>query len=334
MQNEPEISVICAVKNGAETVGKTVESVLAQSMPDLELIAVDDGSDDGTADILLAAASRDSRVRVIRQENAGVSAARNRGLDAARGRYAAFADSDDVTGPDWLMSLMKGMQENGGRGMSVCGYETERNGKIARTAEFTPEELTPAEAMRRCLRYRDLTTAVWNKMFLTETLNREHIRFRKEYRIGEDMVFIAEYITKIRSVRVVSGHDYLYRDNGEGAMGSLKRGSGFRSSFIDEWEAALAAEKILAESGIVLRETDIKKLRIAGKLLPLLEAYGLGEPGLKKDLQSTLRSHPGMILKEPEFDRNRRLFMILGALSPGLSGAVRRFTWKRQKQDY
>ena len=92
--DEPRVSVVMPVFNGERYVGRAIESVLRQSMADLELFVVDDGSTDGTA-ALVSEFAGDPRVRYAKQSNQGPSAARNRGIAAAKGQWIAFLDSDD-----------------------------------------------------------------------------------------------------------------------------------------------------------------------------------------------------------------------------------------------
>lgn len=99
------VSVILPTFNRADLVGEAIESVLVQTYGDLELIVVDDGSTDETPGLL--ARWKDSRLRVIRQENQGKSAARNRGLDAANGEFIAFLDSDDLWAETYLESVLE-----------------------------------------------------------------------------------------------------------------------------------------------------------------------------------------------------------------------------------
>lgn len=91
----PKISCIVPVYNVEKYLRRCVDSILAQTFTDFELILVDDGSPDGCPAICDEYAEKDSRVRVIHQENKGVSAARNAGLDMARGEYVCFVDGDD-----------------------------------------------------------------------------------------------------------------------------------------------------------------------------------------------------------------------------------------------
>jgi glycosyltransferase involved in cell wall biosynthesis len=98
----PRVSVIVPCFNYAQTLGETLQSVLAQTLPEWECIVVDDGSTDDTRGAVAAFAARDARIRYLRQENRGPAAARNRGIEAAAGRYLQFLDADDLLAPDKL----------------------------------------------------------------------------------------------------------------------------------------------------------------------------------------------------------------------------------------
>lgn len=92
---------------------KCLDSLLAQTWRNLEIIVVDDGSPDGSWDIMQDYAARDSRVRIFRKKNGGVSAARNFGMDAAEGEYIGFVDPDDWVSPHYLEWMAEAMQEQG-----------------------------------------------------------------------------------------------------------------------------------------------------------------------------------------------------------------------------
>ncbi len=106
MMEAVELSIIIPVYNVAIWLPQTVDNVLAQTFRDFELILVDDGATDGSAEICDSYAQRDSRVRVIHQKNAGVSAARNVGVAHAKGQYIGFIDSDDIVEMDMYQVLM------------------------------------------------------------------------------------------------------------------------------------------------------------------------------------------------------------------------------------
>ena len=112
------ISIVMPCYNCETSLVRTAECIRAQTVADWELIAVDDGSSDGTGAALDALARADARIRVIHQENGGVSRARNAGMAAARGEWLAFADADDVLPSDALATLLA--LDDGGADI-LCG---------------------------------------------------------------------------------------------------------------------------------------------------------------------------------------------------------------------
>lgn len=113
MGTTPSVSVIIPAYNAAAFVGRTLASLRAQTFTDFEVIVVDDGSKDDTAEVVARCALDDVRVRLIRQPNGGVSAARNRALSEARGRYIANLDSDDMWRPQFLERTVAALEAAG-----------------------------------------------------------------------------------------------------------------------------------------------------------------------------------------------------------------------------
>lgn len=108
----PKVSVIVPIYNVEAYLPACLDSVCAQTLRDIEIVLVDDGSPDGCGAICEAYAARDERIRVIHQENRGLSGARNAGIEAAAGQYLCFIDSDDWIDPDMLEKLYRGVTEN------------------------------------------------------------------------------------------------------------------------------------------------------------------------------------------------------------------------------
>jgi glycosyltransferase involved in cell wall biosynthesis len=129
---EPSVAAVIPVYNGAAFVADAIESVLAQTHPAAECIVVDDGSTDATAEIV---ARFDAPVRLIRQANSGVSAARNRGGTASGARYVAFLDADDAWAPEKLERQLAAAASASGAALVVCDVETfDETGVLGRVA--------------------------------------------------------------------------------------------------------------------------------------------------------------------------------------------------------
>ena len=114
-------SVVIPVYNAKSSLKRCVDSWLAQSRSDLELLLVDDGSTDGSAGLCDELADSDPRIRVIHQKNSGVSAARNAGIQEACGEYVLFTDSDDYVAVDYL-EKMANCVDNAGADLALCGF--------------------------------------------------------------------------------------------------------------------------------------------------------------------------------------------------------------------
>lgn len=139
----PSVSIIMPCYNAAAYLPQSVGSVLSQTFTDWELIAVDDGSSDGTLDWLQT--RTDSRVRVHTQVNQGVSATRNAGLRLARGKYVAFLDADDTWAPSFLEKMLAALEKRPDAVLAYCGWKNMGLPGL-RGEPFTPPDYeTPAK---------------------------------------------------------------------------------------------------------------------------------------------------------------------------------------------
>lgn len=125
--DSPLVSVLLPVRDGAATLERAVRSVLAQRGVRLELVAIDDGSTDGTPALLAALAQADARVRVLRQPAGGIVPALLHGLEAAQGRFIARMDADDVSHEDRLALSLAALEQDGGLAGVGTGVEVQRD---------------------------------------------------------------------------------------------------------------------------------------------------------------------------------------------------------------
>lgn len=184
------ISVIVPVFNIEHYLPDCLESILAQTYRNLEVILVDDGSTDGSAAVCEAYAQKDSRIRVIHKENGGVSSARNTGLDAARGELIGFVDGDDQIAPDMYMVLFEALVKHGADisscdvnmlyGREKCSTEnTSGNFRIWRGEAGVINLLSKAE----------MAPSVCNKLYVNTLFS--ELRFSDGISVNED--YLANY---------------------------------------------------------------------------------------------------------------------------------------------
>ncbi len=234
------LSVIVPVYNVERYLDRCVESILNQTYQDLELILVDDGSTDASPALCNAWASRDSRVRVIHQQNAGPSVARNSGLAAAQGEWITFVDSDDYLERQCYEQALHTAQ-NSQCDMCIFGvtHESEQGEVLGLERYEEAKVYAIDELLSRIV--IPLKTAVWNKIFHRSLLS--GIRFSTQYRHNEDLLFIVESLKE--TTRAVScacvGYHYVER------AGSIT-GSGFTPHSVEEVAAKDKAYELIASN--------------------------------------------------------------------------------------
>ncbi|MBE6766135.1 MAG: glycosyltransferase [Ruminococcaceae bacterium] len=172
----PKVSVIVPVYNVEKYIAKCLDSILNQTFEDYEVIAVDDGGNDKSADICEEYASRyPQKVRVIHQENAGLGGARNTGIEVANGEYLIFIDSDDYIAEDMLETLV-GLCNEHGADIAVCGirYITEE-GKTWDVIESVP--INKRLDIKKDKFALTISPAAWNKIYKRELFLKNNIRY-------------------------------------------------------------------------------------------------------------------------------------------------------------
>lgn len=201
------MSIIIPVYNVAAYLPAAIESVLGQTFEDFELILVDDGATDGSGALCDGFARADSRVRAIHQENAGVSAARNTGLEAARGDYIGWVDSDDLIERDMLSRMITLAEEHGA---DIVQCEHDRSGSLNDAERTETVEIMDGPAFVRRIftkqggRYTN-QVALWSKLYRKELF--DGIRF-PEGRVYEDEQ--QTYKVCLRAEKIVETPDVLY----------------------------------------------------------------------------------------------------------------------------
>lgn len=169
---QPLVSVIIPVYNVAPYLRESLDSVLEQTYENLEILVIDDGSTDGSGDICDEYAQRDARVRVVRQDNRGLSAARNTGLDRMHGALVAFLDSDDAFASEAIGTMVAAQRKSGAE-IVVCSYTDHRTAKALRGGKrrawsglsIKKEELLSSDEALRRLVDGALGISVWNKLY-------------------------------------------------------------------------------------------------------------------------------------------------------------------------
>ena len=211
--DSPLISLVMPCYQCEALVGRMVASVQAQTVSDWELIAVDDGSRDGTLSALQALAKDEPRMRVLHQENGGVSIARNRALDEARGQWIAFVDADDALPPRALETLLSLTDDETD---AVCGAcEIVRDG--SRTL-LTCAHGDRTALMESLVRGDSALNNMCGKLHRASVIRAHAIRLTPGVAVGEDVLFNLEMLSVSRAWRVTDESVYDYFIQADSAM--------------------------------------------------------------------------------------------------------------------
>lgn len=205
------VSIIIPVYNGAEFLEECLRSVMNQTYKDLEIIVIDDGSTDESGEICRKLAREDNRIVPVRQENAGVSAARNRGIDMSNGEYIMFVDADDLLTPNAVELLEENIRVTN-MDMSIGACEMFR-GNYKRCAWRGSGIYSREEIKQSIEEIRGLLCSPCGRLYKKEKL-KDALYFEKNIPYGEDHIFNLKYCSLTNGISAISSVVYRYRMGG------------------------------------------------------------------------------------------------------------------------
>lgn len=220
MTNEKvRLTFIVPVYNVEKYIQKCVQSIMDQSYCNIEVILVDDGSEDNSGMIIDRTAQIDNRIKVIHQNNAGVSTARNTGLEAASGEYILFIDGDDYIEKDYAEYFLKLIDNrDADMAISINHFTVASNRQILKDNISEWDSLSVMEAI-----YLDkINVAVWNKIYKKEIIDRYGLSFHTDIWFGEGMLFNIEYLQHTGNIIVGEQKVYHQVYNPNSAMRKFK----------------------------------------------------------------------------------------------------------------
>jgi glycosyltransferase EpsJ len=246
----PKISIIIPVYNCAKYLGPALAGVLNQTLREIEVICIDDGSTDGSPAILEDYARRDSRIIVLRQENSGAASARNRGLERASAPYIGFVDGDDFVLPEMYEKMYSAMESHG-VDFVECGAE------MVFTCPFPGDK-----EWLRCKRggkrrgktenrsiFLDTCRELWKVLFRRDLIDRYAIRFEEGFSSNEDGTFVVSYKSIAQSGYYLDENLYLYFQYENSIMGKA-RAKTLGARIVEQLKTGETYHNFLVKNGI------------------------------------------------------------------------------------
>lgn len=214
---DARVTVVIPVYNAENWLDRCLDAVCSQSYRQLEILLVNDGSTDQSADILKTYGEKDSRITVIDQPNGGPAAARNTALKQATGEYVLFTDADDRLLPGAIEALVKAID---GCDMAIARYNLWIQNKMAEKGLQNVEVLLERRPFLMELMQNPGSfyySALWNKLYRRDTIERYHLRFLPRLAWGEDFDFNMRYYSHVESVRCIPSvvYDYHWSTRGQ-----------------------------------------------------------------------------------------------------------------------
>lgn len=294
--NRPKVCCILPIFKVEKYLRRCVDSVCNQTMKDIEIILVDDGSPDGCGTICDEYAQKDDRIKVIHKENGGLGYARNRGLEIATGEYVAFIDSDDYVDSDMVEKLYA---ECVAKSLDAifADFYVEGNSGFTKNAPYHKLYDSPSDIEDFCLDLigseptypscSKMQVSVWRGLYSLKVIKAFNIKFpsERDY-ISEDIVFNLDFLQHASKIEVVSMKFYHYCFN------EVSLSNSYRA---DRWIKLLGMLDVMAEKGQKIKRNRDFRLRLGRTAL----AY------------SKIAIHEALKIKKPFFIKIKSVADIL-----------------------
>lgn len=315
-KQEPLISIIIPVYNSLDCLERCVDSCRNQIYQNLEIILIDDGSTDGTAQLCDQLKEKDPRIQVYHKENGGTSSARNLGIVMAKGEYLGFVDSDDFISKEMYQSLMEGIREHYGLVAQVSRDEMEEQGKKLPDVCIPPKEAyfcNTEEFIRQLLLHKG------DCSFCTKLFARQVLLGKKfpEGKLNEDFYLMLQVLQEIEGIYILP-HQYYHVVYRIGSNTRKENKDQFSRVFLDIVDNADWAEQIVEKQHPDLKEVGIRfgLVQRLDYLLHIPVKEMRRENEFYQSVKKYVRNHVKDLLKNSYLSKRDRMYLLILVPAP------------------
>lgn len=291
------ISIIIPVYNAEKTISRCLDSLVHQTYKDLQIIIIDDGSTDASFSICQKYQENDKRIDLLHQPNAGQSAARNLGMDHAKGEYISFVDADDYVKTDTYEKVINSIKN---ADALFFGY-VEKYEEVQHEKVVIPSVcgmMYMKDALYYCFTPLDYSTVVWNKVFKKELISQ--VRFDTSIYQAEDDLFFAQASLHLKTVVLFNEPLYYYIQRKQSISHSFKH--------LEKWASALdAKEKVLSLLAHNKNCYSLLHAKIYNDIFPLVwNSYIAKEKKFSIELLCRIKPYKAFFLQAKEYSDSKK----------------------------
>lgn len=297
-----KISIIVPVYNVKAYLNTCFESIVNQTYQNIEIIVIDDGSTDESPAICDEWAKRDNRIKVIHKQNAGVSAARNTGIEIATGDYIGFVDSDDYIEPEMFEKLLENIVDNKSQ-LAVCGLFKDEAQIKADNCQCVASDAALA-MLFNIADHPYFEGYVWNKLYDSKIIKVNTLCFDTSLKMSEDTLFNFKYLQYADKVSILNSSMYHYVYRALSVMNNKDLDNDFKMIALIDYFIDHANSQEIKDCVV----------RWAYKYwIKAIDGYIVYKKGYEyqKHVISLLKKYKGFVLKDKYFSKVEKIFSIL-----------------------
>lgn len=276
-----KVSIIVPVFNAQKYLDQCINSLIDQTLKEIEIIIINDGSSDASLAIIEKWIEKDCRLNLVNQNNRGVSEARNMGIKLARGKYIGFVDADDYVSPDFYETLFDGAMENNAdwaiSNINVLMDKIQPHPRLQLQDGLIKIFENRNEELKKVLAFK-YDYSNWNKIYLSKLIRKQNLLFSNGMSVWEDLLFNLKYLQFSSLAIIIDQPLYFYRVHAASTMGNSKLSLSKEYNLLYEnFTSFCISEGFTSQLNIFKDERSATWL---GNIVNLIDLSSSGNPGL------------------------------------------------------
>ncbi|WP_100665839.1 glycosyltransferase family 2 protein [Leuconostoc citreum] len=316
--NEPLVSIIVPTYNSADTIKTCIDSILSQTFTDFVVFIIDDGSSDGTLEVLNGY-QLNTRINIMSQDNSGVSVARNNALSKVTTKYITFVDSDDYVDSKWLEVLVAGFS-NSNIVLSTVGVKEIYSDGRVKLRDYFSNVYSNEEAISTLMSENGPQGYLVNKLFLTSIIKKNKIKLDKDLFMAEDLNFVIRYIVKAKNKVAVNNsplYNYIIRNGSANGIRLTALQSNYEETF-DNFMLSMSKIRASLPNSYTLTQDscDLMEGQMAINYMRAMQLMRSSDRKKWSRMRSLAKKNRALYFRTADISVKKKLIYLLMLFSP------------------